>query len=259
MVTLVNRNSASASEIVSGALQDHDRSRVVGETTFGKALVQSVYRVSQGAGAAITTARYYTPSGRLIQRPWDGSFDEYLTYTLREQDPNRAHKPDELKYTDAGRKVYSGGGIEPDRRFDGPVQGFNPSRFTRTVYARNLFDAYAQKFARRGDTRIARSATDTRREVAPEFQVDDAMVAEFKQQIEKANIKIDEAAWQKDQEFIKAMMRFEIDLDLFGVSAAWQNLEKRDPQMQFALGLFPEAQQLLDLSKQAPAKRASLR
>ena len=106
MVTLVNRNSASASEIVSGALQDHDRSLIVGETTFGKALVQSVYRVSQSAGAAITTARYYTPSGRLIQRPWDGTFDEYLTYTYREQDPNRAHKPEDLKYTDAGRKVY---------------------------------------------------------------------------------------------------------------------------------------------------------
>ena len=78
MVTLVNRSSASASEIVSGALQDHDRSLIVGETTFGKALVQSVYRVNQNAGAAITTARYYTPSGRLIQRPWDGTFDEDL-------------------------------------------------------------------------------------------------------------------------------------------------------------------------------------
>jgi len=77
MITLVNRNSASASEIVSGALQDHDRSLIVGETTFGKALVQSVYRVSGGAGVAVTTARYYTPSGRLIQRPWDGAFDEY--------------------------------------------------------------------------------------------------------------------------------------------------------------------------------------
>ena len=85
MVTLVNRNSASASEIVSGALQDYDRSLVVGETTFGKALVQSVYKVSGGAGLALTTARYYTPSGRLIQRPWDGTFDEYLTYTLKDQ------------------------------------------------------------------------------------------------------------------------------------------------------------------------------
>ena len=72
LIVLVNRNSASASEIVAGAIQDHDRGLIVGETTFGKALVQSIYQVSQGAGLALTTARYYTPSGRLIQRPWDG-------------------------------------------------------------------------------------------------------------------------------------------------------------------------------------------
>ncbi len=77
LVMLVNRNSASASEIVSPArCQDHDRAYLVGETTFGKALVQSVYRVANDAGLALTTAHYFTPSGRLIQRPWDSSFDE---------------------------------------------------------------------------------------------------------------------------------------------------------------------------------------
>ena len=96
LVVLVNRMSASASEIVAGAIQDHDRGLIVGETTFGKALVQSIYRVSHGAGLALTTARYYTPSGRMIQRPWDGTFDEYLTYSMREQRP-RAHSPAERK------------------------------------------------------------------------------------------------------------------------------------------------------------------
>ncbi len=235
MITLVNRNSASASEIVSGALQDHDRSLIVGETTFGKALVQSVYRVSQGAGVAVTTARYYTPSGRLIQRAWDGTFDEYLTYTLREQDPNKAHKTDDLKFTDGGRKVYSGGGVEPDRRFDGPVNGFSPNRFSRTLYARNLFDAYAQKFTRKGDTRIAASTTTMPRELAADFQVTDAMVAEFRDLVQTSKIKIDEAAWQQDLPFIRAMVRYEIDLDLFGVEAARKNVSKADPQLQFAL------------------------
>jgi carboxyl-terminal processing protease len=256
MVTLVNRNSASASEIVSGALQDHDRSLIVGETTFGKALVQSVYKVSQAAGAAITTAKYYTPSGRLIQRPWDGTFDDYLTYRYREQDPNKAHRAEDLKYTAAGRKVYSGGGVEPDERFDGPVEGFNPSRFARAIYARNLFDTYAQRFARRGDTRIAPSATT--RALGPEYEVTDAMVAEFKEFAMKSPVKWDEAAWQKDQDFIKAMIRREIDVDLFGVATAYLNLAKRDPQLQFALVHFDEAQQLLEMSRQSTtARRAS--
>jgi len=257
MITLVNRNSASASEIVSGALQDHDRSLIVGETTFGKALVQSVYRVSQGAGVAVTTARYYTPSGRLIQRPWDGTFDEYLTYTLREQDPNKAHKADDLKFTDGGRKVYSGGGVEPDRRFDGPVNGFSPNRFSRTLYARNLFDTYAQKFTRKGDTRIAASVTSTPREFAPDFVVTDAMVAEFKDLVQKSKVKIDEAAWQQDLPFIRAMIRYEIDLDLFGVEAARKNLSKADPQLQFSMTLFPEAEALMRLGGPAPERRAA--
>ena len=254
IVTLVNRNSASAAEIVAGALQDHDRALVVGETTFGKALVQSVYRVSQGAGVAVTTARYYTPSGRLIQRPWDGSFDEYLTYTLREQDPNKAHKPEDLKFTDAGRKVYSGGGVEPDSRFDGPMEGFNPTRFGRMIYNRQLPDSFAQRFSRKGDIRIAPSGSTERREIGTDFEVDDAMLRDFREHLKKQRVKIDEAAWEKDKEFIRAMIRYEIDLDLFSVAQARKNLAARDPQLQFALGLFPEAEKLTQLTKQRLTK-----
>ena len=256
MIALVNRNSASASEIVSGALQDHDRALIVGETTFGKALVQSVYRVSGGAGVAVTTARYYTPSGRLIQRPWDGTFDEYLTYTLREQDPAQSHRPEDLKFTDGGRRVYSGGGVEPDRRFDGPVEGFNPTRFGRTLFARNLFDTYAQRFSRAGDRRITATPSGQLRELAPDFQVTDEMVAEFKQHVQKSRLPIDEAAWQQDLAFIRAMIRFEIDVDLFGVEAARRNLSREDPQLRYAVTLFPEAETLMRLGDTVPARAA---
>jgi carboxyl-terminal processing protease len=251
MVVLVNRNSASAAEIVSGALQDHDRALVVGETTFGKALVQSIYRVSNGAGLALTTARYYTPSGRLIQRPWDGSFDEYLTYSLRDQEGPRDHAPADMKRTDAGRKVYSGGGVEPDKFIPGPVEGFNPSRFGRTLYARQSFANFAQRFSAEGDTRIEPQGKD-RRFVKPGFEVDDAMVEEFRASLLEQKIKVDEAAFEKDREFIRAMIRYDIDLALFGVETARRHLLGRDPQAQFALSQFPEAVKLSQIGRARP-------
>jgi carboxyl-terminal processing protease len=247
LVVLVNRNSASASEIVSGALQDHDRAMIVGETTFGKALVQSIYRVSQGAGVALTTARYYTPSGRLIQRPWDGSFDEYLTYSLRDQNESRQREEKDLKYTDAGRKVYSGGGIEPDLRVQGPIEGFNPTRFGRSLYARQLFGSFAQRFSLSGDTRI--QGGRDRQVVTSEFVVDDRMVQQFRKHVIDAGLKIDEEAFAADLPFIKAMIRYDIDLSLFGVAQARKHLFQADPQAQAALEQFDEAVRLTELGR----------
>ena len=248
MVVLVNRNSASASEIVSGALQDHDRALVVGETTFGKALVQSVYRISGNAGLALTTGRYYTPSGRLIQRPWDGSFDEYLTYTLRDQKGERQHSSADLKYTDAGRKVYSGGGVEPDKFIAGPVEGFSPTRFGRQLYARGSFANFADQFVAEGDTRFS-DASKSKKRIAKGFAVTDEMIQEFRTSLQSQKIKIDEEAFKTDEQFIRAMVRYDIDLALFGVEEARHNLIARDPQAQFGVQQFAEAQRLTELAR----------
>jgi len=254
MMVLVNRNSASASEIVSGALQDHDRALVVGETTFGKALVQSVYRISEGAGLALTTGRYFTPSGRMIQRPWDNAFDEYLTYTLRDQNEKREHNAAQLKYTDAGRKVYGGGGIEPDKFFVGPMQGFNPQRFSRSLSARGAFANYAERYTAEGDTRMA-AATEGRKRISKGFVVDDAMVADFKEFLKSERIKIDDEAFAKDVDFIKAMLHYEIDDALFGANERQKNLFSRDPQAQFALAQFGEAAKLTELARNKTATK----
>jgi len=255
MVLIANRNSASAAEIVTGALQDHDRAYVVGETTFGKALVQSIYRITGSAGLALTTAHYYTPSGRLIQRPWDATFDEYLSYSLKDQEAARPHNSSDLKHTDAGRPVYSGGGIEPDTRLAGPIEGFNPGRFGRTLYARQTFERYAQRFSAEGDTRIGGSSAGTgRRSVKANFVVDDAMVADFKEQLKTDRIKIDEDAFAKELDFIRAMIRFRIDEAVFGIAEARRHLIMVDPQAQLALQMFSEAQKLTELSKGSRTK-----
>ena len=250
LVVIVNRNSASASEIVAGAIQDHDRGLVVGETTFGKALVQSIYRVSHGAGLALTTARYYTPSGRMIQRPWDGTFDEYLTYSMREQGP-RTHSPAERKFTAGGREVYSGGGIEPDHRIAGPIEGFDPSRLGRLLAARQEFASYAERFSAEGDRRIA-GVSRGRKQVSRGFVIDDAMLEEFKEHVRSRRLTVDDAAFAEDLDFIRAMMRYAIDEALFSVEEARRNLFGADPQTQLAGSLFAEAALLLEGARRPP-------
>jgi carboxyl-terminal processing protease len=256
MVVIANRNSASASEIFTGALQDHDRAYIVGETTFGKALVQSVYPISGGAALALTTAHYFTPRGRLIQRPWDETFDEYLSYTQRDQDVNKPHNPSDLKRTDGGRPVYSGGGIEPDKYLAGATAaespegfGFTASQFSRMLYARREFEIYAYKFDAAGDKRFSQASTG-RVTLSPGFTVDDAMIADFLQFLKADNrIKVDEAAFAKDKEFIRAMIRYRIDETLFGRAEALKRLVPADPQAQLGMASFGEAEKLPGLPK----------
>jgi carboxyl-terminal processing protease len=245
LVVLVNRNSASASEIVAGAIQDHDRGLIVGETTFGKALVQSIYRVSHGAGLGLTTARYFTPSGRMLQRPWDVTFDEYLTYSLREPEAP-VHAPSDRKLTDSGREVYSGGGIEPDHFVTGPIEGFDPSRFGRILQARGEFISFAQRFMASGDNRVKLDGHG-REVVSRGFEIDQRLLDEFKKHVSKNGYTVDDEAFASDIDFIRAMIHFEIDTDLFGEAEARHNLFEQDPQAQFALTVFDEAKALLEL------------
>ncbi len=248
LVVLVNRDSASASEIVTGAMQDHDRAIVVGETTFGKALVQSVYPIANGAGLALTTGRYYTPSGRMIQRPWDGSFDDYMLYAQQEQNGPREHSDDEMKLTDGERAVYSGGGIEPDYFVPGPVDGFNPTRFSRALLGRRVFITFAERFTREGDTRPgAQSAAIYT--VGPDWDVTEEIFADFRQFLEAEGVTIDEAAMAADRAFIEAMIHYEVDTDLFGLEQARRSLSRVDPQLHAALTHFDQAESMLEAAQ----------
>ncbi len=249
LIVMVNRASASASEIVSGAMQDHDRALIIGEQTFGKALVQSVYRIANGAGLALTTGRYYTPSGRMIQRPWDGAFDDYLTYGLRDQKEVREHPASQLKYTDAGRKVYGGGGIEPDHFMMGNIEGFKPSYGGRLMFSRGMFVGFAEKFTAEGDDRPANRRASSQHKVSRGFEITPAILDEFKKYVADQRLRIDDAVFTTDAAFIKAMIHYEADVDLFGVEEARRQLLKVDPQWKFASGYFDEAKALLTPKK----------
>src|SRR5213594_761339 len=139
LVVLVNRGTASAAEIVAGAIQDHDRGLVVGETTFGKGLVQTVYPLSENTGLALTTAKYYTPSGRLIQRDYTG-VSLYDYYYNRESEENGGNH--EVKLTDSGRTVYGGGGISPDVKVD-PIKS---NRFEDSLLQHYVFFNFAKRY-----------------------------------------------------------------------------------------------------------------
>jgi carboxyl-terminal processing protease len=190
----------------------------------------------------------------MIQRPWDSSFDEYSTYTLRDQTAaERPHKASDLKYTDGGRKVYGGGGIEPDKFVVGAVEGFNPSRFGRLLVARQAFLNFADQFTAEGDTRLS-AANKSKKTIARGFVVNDAMLNDFKAMLTTQKVKFDAEGFAADDTFIRAMIHFEIDAALFGMDEARHNLITKDPQAQFALTQFSEAERLLQLTT---AKTAS--
>jgi len=153
-----------------------------------------------------------------------------------------------LKYTDAGRKVYGGGGIEPDKFFLGPVLGFNPTRFGRMLIGRSAFLNFAERYAAEGDTRLS-AATQGKKRLARGFAVDEAMMNDFRSFLQSEKIRIDEDAFKKDLEFIKAEIHYEIDVALFGVSEAQKNLIAHDPQAQYAEAQFADAVKLTELAK----------
>jgi carboxyl-terminal processing protease len=194
---LVNRDTASAAEIVSGALQDHDRALIVGETTFGKGLVQTVYNLSENTGLALTTYHYYTPSGRLIQRNYAGvSLYDYLQ-------PRRRAAPDssnrEVKLTDSGRTVYGGGGITPDEKIETP----KTNRFQDELSYKDVFFHFAPIYV----------ATHT---VDKNFQVDDAVMAEFKKFLTSQDVDWTDADINGVQDWIKARIKKDIVTIQFG-------------------------------------------
>ncbi len=223
VVVLVNRDTASAAEIVSGALQDHDRALIVGETTFGKGLVQTVFPISENTGLALTTFHYYTPSGRLIQRNYN-NVSLYDYYYVR-NDALPADKSNrEVKLTDAGRPVYGGGGITPDEKI--PELKSNHFQDQLAIH-RAFFDFTAHYLANHT--------------VSRDLVVDDALMSQFENFLHTQKIDYTEKDLNDNLDWVKAMIKAELFTSQFGQAEGLKVRAEWDPQIKQALTYMPEA------------------
>jgi carboxyl-terminal processing protease len=247
IVVLVNRDSASASEIVSGALQDHDRALIMGETTFGKGMVQAELQLQDGSALMLIIAHYYTPSGRLIQR--DYSHSSMMEYYYNRPKGDAPIATDDVKSTDSGRKVYGGGGITPDEKW--PVQHYN--LFQRHVLSTGglpMEDAFWH-FA---DSYFGpRKAT-----VSSETWGPDADVMErFKEFLRSKQITFTEAEFTANMDWMKDHIRHEFLWRAYNKKVANQASNQTDPEVLAAIDKMPEAESLLKESNRAYAMRAA--
>jgi carboxyl-terminal processing protease len=250
LVVLTSRHSASASEIVAGALQDHDRALIVGETTFGKGLVQTIMplRNVRGYALALTTARYYTPSGRSIQREYAGAaLEEYYSPLDRKACDEGTGEP---KRTDAGRRVFGGDGITPDYCVEPPA----PSKVVSHLIGRQAIIGFARGYeaaAGQGDASIAGAGSRSNSHsakvklITKEFRADAGVLADFRAYVESRKLELSDEGFRENREELRRLIEEEVLRQVFGEGAARRRSLAWDPVVQKALELMPRAQELL--------------
>ena len=242
LVLLMGPFSASASEIVAGAIQDHDRGLIVGEDSFGKGLVQTVIQLGENTGLALTTARYYTPSGRLIQR-------DYKTVSLYDYHYNRKKTQDttDVKLTDSGRQVLGGGGIAPDV----VILNLKNNRFQDLLLRRDVFYPFEI-----GVGGFARYYLSLGREITRDFVADDLVIQELRRYLDKKAVNFTEADLQENLHWIQRKIKRELFVSTFGLSEGYKVALEDDVQVQKAIEVLPQARALYENAKKVIAQRA---
>ena len=258
LVILINENTASASEIVAGAMQDHDRALIVGQTSFGKGLVQSIIPLEYGAGLTLTSAKYYTPSGRLIQRDYsNGGFYDYYTHGAGVgREPKEPSKPTgQESKTDTGRAVYGGGGISPDESVGPRTVNLTQRRLLSPafLFSRELVNGRIRGFE---TSKIAN--IKFRHELQPEeLKVTDAMFQAFRNFVTaEPGYKITAANIDRYRSYIELELRFNMVTAAYGrVIGDRVFITMDDPQVAKAMDVIPKARDLAMGSTEQRAKQ----
>lgn len=242
MIVLVDHGSASASEIAAGALQDTDRGLVVGVTTFGKGLVQNQMRLRDNSALLLTIAKYYTPSGRLIQRDYSsGDKEKYQEEAFSrdvEEDSVLAKRP---KFnTNSGRTVYGGGGIRPDVLV--PSESLTVAEVD--LERASVFFDYATHIVGKDREKFPKSFD----EFSKTYQISDPQFSEFKQYAIEKKVKLTPEQMSKEDSYIRRRLKAEVASNLFGLVARYRVDSEGDGQLQKALDLMPQARKLLAAS-----------
>lgn len=244
IVVLINEGSASASEIVSGAIQDWDRGKIVGRRSFGKGLVQRPFKLADSSEIRLTVARYFTPSGRCIQKPYDNGNEDYfndLANRLKHGELDNADSisfPDSLKYyTSSGRVVYGGGGIMPDVFV--PLDTTDMSDYYKKLNIKAVAAKFAMQYVNDNRNKLTKKYKSSDKFIE-DFTLTDEILSQFFEYANEQGVEYDEEGYNTSKSIIDTQLKAFIGRDLFDIAIFYRIINPLSDEFNVAIDLLTE-------------------